>query len=553
VSLTPSLALGWQYYQAGALAQAAQLCHEVLEADPASIEACYLLGLVRQASGRHAEAASCYQQALRLQPDLPQLHYCLGNTLAAQAQWQQAASSYREVIRLQPQHAEAHNNLGAMLAEEGKLAEALTSYQKALQLKPDYAEALYNQGNALRELSRFEEAVASYQRALEIKPGFAEARLNLGIARAARGELAEAVTAYQQALQLRPDYPEALNALGLILAQQGRLEEAVAHYEQALRLRPGFADAHNNRALAWLTLGDFPRGWPEYEWRWQLREVGRRPFVQPRWDGSLLAGRTILLHAEQGLGDTIQFIRYTPLVQSLGGKVIVECQAALVSLLSSCHGIDQLFPRGAALPAFDVQAPLLSLPGLLGTSLETIPAYIPYLHADPQRVERWRRELAAIRAFKIGIAWRGSSGYRWDRQRSVPLHHFARLAQIPGVQLVSLQKGEGSEQLASVAASFPVTDLAPRLDEDGGAFVDSAAVMKSMDLVISSDTAVAHLAGALGVPVWVALSVGSDWRWLRNREDTPWYPTMRLFRQAQEGKWDEVFEKMARAVLPTYR
>jgi hypothetical protein len=298
-------------------------------------------------------------------------------------------------------------------------------------------------------------------------------------------------------------------------------------------------------------MGDFKRGWPEYEWRWRNQQASMPPWSQPAWDGSPLAGRTILLRAEQGLGDTLHFIRYAPLVKRREGTVLVECQESLIPLLGGCPGIDGLVSRGSkAPPAFDVQAGLLSLPGLLGTTLDTIPTNVPYLFAESGRIERWGRELHGGAGFKVGIAWKGDP--RYDRRglsrRAVPLAQFLPLGRLPGVHLYSLQKGPGVEQLGQVAHLFPVTDLGSRLDEGGGAFLDTAAVMKNLDLVVASDSAIGHLAGALGVPVWLALPSVAEWRWLREREDSPWYPDMRLFRQPEPGRWQGVFERMAREV-----
>jgi hypothetical protein len=300
--------------------------------------------------------------------------------------------------------------------------------------------------------------------------------------------------------------------------------------------------------MAWLLGGHFERGWPEYEWRWRGNEAVFAPLNQPLWDGSALEGRTILLHAEQGLGDTIQFIRYARLVRARGGTVVVACPTPLIQLLTGCAGIDQLIPQGSILPPFDVYAPLLSLPGILGTSLGSVPAEVPYLVADAELERHWREKLGPLRAFKIGIAWQGNPGYLGDSFRSIPLTHFATLARVEGVRLFSLQKGPGSEQLSALGDLFPVTDLGSQLDNATGAFVETAAVMKSLDLIITSDTAVAHLAGALGVPVWVALPAVPDWRWMLDRADSPWYPTMRLFRQTAWGQWESVFARLASAV-----
>jgi hypothetical protein len=268
-----------------------------------------------------------------------------------------------------------------------------------------------------------------------------------------------------------------------------------------------------------------------------------RKAERPAWDGSPLAGKTILLHSEQGLGDTLQFVRYAPFVKAQGATVVLACAAPLIPLLSRCPGIDRVVARDGEMPPCDTHSPLLNLPSRFRTTLETIPSQIPYLFADERLVEAWRRKLAGIAGFKIGIAWQGSMQHPFDRFRSISLEEFAPLAR-PGVTLISLQKGSGSEQLAHIAGRFPVTDLGP-IDEAGGAFTDTAAIMKSLDLVITSDTATAHLAGGLGVPVWVAIPAVPDWRWLLGRTDSPWYPTMRLFRQGPSRRWDEVFAEMA--------
>jgi hypothetical protein len=296
-------------------------------------------------------------------------------------------------------------------------------------------------------------------------------------------------------------------------------------------------------------MGHFEQGWPSYEWRWKCKEFGSMPPLRaPLWDGSPLDGRTILIHAEQGLGDTLQFIRYVPLVQQRGGRVIMMCQPPLMRLLAHCPGIERLIPHGETPPEIDLHVPLLSLPKLLGTTVESVPADGPYLDADSDLVEIWRHRLAAYPGFKIGIAWQGNPKFRLDRIRSIPLAQFAPLADVPGVHLLSLQKGAGGEQLAAPERRFPVTDLGCQLDETTGAFMDTAAVMKNLDLVITSDTSIAHLAGALGVPVWVALNDVPDWRWLLNRDDSPWYPPMRLFRQRRTGHWEDVFDRIAEAL-----
>ncbi len=351
---------------------------------------------------------------------------------------------------------------------------------------------------------------------------------------------------FHQALRLCPEAADVHTNLGNALREQGRPAESLSCFQEAIRLKPDSIDAHWNRALAWLLLGDFENGWPEYEWRRQIKGFSIRSFPQPGWDGENLTGRTILLHAEQGLGDTLQFIRYASLVKERGGTVLFQCPPLLVRLLASCPGVDRLIPDGEALPPFDVQAPLLSLPAMFHTTLATVPGKVPYLFPEPDLVNGWREKLSHHRGFKIGIVWQGNPRYRSDRYRSLPLTNFAPLGRLTGVELFSLQKGSGPEQVRALGDPFRIVDLADQLDD----FAQTAAVMKYLDLIVTADTAVAHLAGSLGVPVWVLLRFAPDWRWLLHRPDSPWYPTMRLFRQERRGDWQPVIQAVTEAVKP---
>jgi hypothetical protein len=406
-------------------------------------------------------------------------------------------------------------------------------------------EAHINLGEAYLRQGQLEKATASLEQAVRLQPGHVDSHNRLGILARQQGRLDEAIAHYQEAVEISPNFAAAHHNLGLALAGLGRYQEALASYEWAIRLNPDHCEARFARALTWLLLGDLEQGWRDYEYRWQNRPAPKPSGPQPLWDGSPFKGQTILLWAEQGLGDTIQFIRYASLVKQQGGSVVVQCPAKLTRLLAGCPGIDRLTPHNAPLSAYDVQAPLMSLPRILGTTLKTVPANVPYIFAESDLVERWRRELHGLDGFRVGIAWQGDPTYRCDRDRSFPLRHFAPLARLGGVHLISLQKGPGVEQLREIVGMFPVFDLGSQLDESTGAFVDTAAVMKCLDLVITSDTAVAHLAGALGVPVWLALTFAPEWRWLLDREDSPWYPSMRLFRQARRGEWEGVFTRMA--------
>ncbi|HYV39538.1 MAG TPA: tetratricopeptide repeat protein, partial [Gemmataceae bacterium] len=509
------------------------------------------------AQEKPADAEAYYRQALRLNPKFAEAHNGLGNVLQSLERLDEAVAQIRQALQLKPDFAEAHNNLGNALLRQEKKDEAASHYREALRLRPDYGEVHNNLGALMLAMNKPEVAETHCRQALRLRPEFAEGHNNLGNALLRLGKLPEAVECFRKAVRLKPGFAEAHNNLGTAIKDLGQVEEGLAILEHALTLKPDYTEAHWNRSLAWLLQGDFERGWNEYEWRWQRPDFAWRRMNKPLWDGTEIAGRTILIQSEQGLGDTIQFIRYAKLVKERGGTVIFECQAPLMKLLSGVEGIDRLVARGSPLPPYDFQVQLLGLPRIFHTTEATIPRQIPYLDADPALVEKWRvvsdewQGKADHSPLLVGIAWQGNPAQVADRQRSIPLAKFAAFAKIPGVQLISLQKGPGSEQLQ--AASFPVMDLGSRLDESAGPFMDTAAVMKNLDLVISSDTAIPHLAGALGVPVWVALPVVPDWRWLLRREDSPWYSTMRLFRQSEFGRWEDVFERMADALqrLPT--
>jgi tetratricopeptide (TPR) repeat protein len=575
--------LGAAYFQLDRLDLAAACFREVLRLKPDSSDACYSLAMVYQREGKQVDADHFfnaalvgYQEMVRTQPDSAQAHYHLGLSLARARRRDEAVRSMREAVRLAPEWAEAQNDLGYMLAECGQQGEAERCYREAVRLRPDCAAAHYNLGLILVDSGRVAEGIAQYHTALRQNPDFPEAHNNLGLALVRAKRPAEAIPHYQEAVQLKPTFADAycnwghaltqqdrfgdaaglyqkaiqLNSqlqqaytsLGWALERVGKRDEALKWYAQVLRLKPDYAEARVARAMLFLMKGEFEQGWPDYEWRWKLADRPAQKFPQPLWDGSPLGGRTIFLHAEQGLGDTIQFLRYSPLVKQRGGRVIVGCQQSLLRLLARSPGIDQLVAEGSALPSFEVHAPLLSLPGIFHTTLETVPAGIPYVFADPNLIASWRQELGRLPGLKIGIAWQGNPEYQADRERSIPLRLFAFLAKLPRVHLISLQKGPGVEQLALLEDRFPVLDLSCRLET----FMDTAAIMMNLDLVIAADSAVPHLAGALAVPVWLPLPMTPDWRWLLDREDSPWYPTMRLFRQHQRGDWAEVFKRIAK-------
>ncbi len=544
-------ARGWEYHQARDYARAEEVYRGLLRAEPRNGKVWFALAQLCEAERRFTEAAACFRQALEIDPREAEGHFQLGNVLSQQRQVADAEASYRRCIQLRPDHVGALVNLGFVLGEQERLDEARACYEDALKHRPDLAEAHHNLGNVLREQGRLDQALASYEQALRFRPEYAKAYVNRGVALVAAGRFDDAIASLRHGVELNPNGADAHTSLGAALSATRRLDEAVAHYDRALELAPDHVEAEWNRSLVWLQRGDYERGWPAYESRWRCkRTVPHPPFEPPRWDGSPLEGRTILLYGEQGLGDVLHFVRYAPLVKAKGaGRVILMCQNALVRLLARTPGIDGWVGWGATPPPFDVWCPLMSLPTLFHTTVKTIPAQVPYVFPDPELVAHWGRQLGSARGFRVGISWQGSPRHAWDRHRSCPLEAFEPLARVPGVHLISLQKGAGAEQLRALGGRFPVLSLGEMLDEASGPFLDTAAVLTHLDLLICVDTALAHLAGAMARPAWLALIFAPDWRWLLDRDDNPWYPTLRLFRQERPGDWASVFRRMA-AELP---
>ncbi len=577
-----ALALGWNHHHAGRHPEVDRVCREVLRADPENAEAWYLFGLTSLRLNRLAEAESSYRKVVAVRPNFAPAHSHLGVVLAIQGRLEEAVLSLEKARAIQPDSADAHNNLGMALCHLGRLDEARTCVEAALGLAPDSPEALTGLGrvlvslkrfdeaikslrkaieikpeepvasailgNALRALGRFEESLAAFDTVLKLRPNDASAHRNRGFVLDELRRREEALTSYDRAIRLAPGHAEAHHNRAVVLGKLARYEEAIAGFDEAVRLEPDYPEARRNRALALLTLGELERGWQEFEWRWRCADLTMPSHSRPLWHGEPLEGRTILLHVEQGLGDTIQFVRYASLVKARGARVLVECQQALVPLLKTCPGVDLVVARGQPLPEFDVHTPLLRLMGLFTTTLETIPASIPYLTAEAARVERLEARLTAWPGFKVGIVWQGNPRHTRDPDRSFRLAEFERLAGIEGVRLINLQKGSGAEQLGKLAARFSVIDLGEEVDPGLTTMSDTPALMMGLDLVITPDTVLAHLAGALGIPVWIALPLAPDWRWLTRREDSPWYPTARLFRQSERDRWDIVFDRIAAAL-----
>jgi type IV pilus biogenesis/stability protein PilW len=535
-------------------------------------------------AGRFAEAEALYGKILDARPDAPGILSKLGAALAAQGKFDAARQALDRAIRLDPVVAEAHSNLGGVLQIQGNLEAAVQSFRRALDIDPGLAAAHVNLGNILLKQGEAEAAAAAYRKTLDINPDFAQAHNGLGAAMLAQGQLEEAETAFRRALELDPDHAETHNNLGNLLRAQGKFDQAVESFGHALARRPDLVEAHTNLGNALKSRGDMDNavesfrraldidpenaethwnlaqvlllqgrlreGWSEYEWRTKCGDF--RSMIWnvdgPKWDGGDLDGKTILLYAEQGLGDTLQFIRYARGIAQKGGEVVVKCLPALSALIQTAPGVARVVSRIDRSVPYEVQASLASLPHILGTEEETTPADVPYLTADQDRVETWRRHLGDT-GFRVGINWQGSPSYKADWNRSMALRFFEPLAKVPGVRLISLQKKNGLEQLEDLPEGMSVETLGDDFDEGPDAFIDTAAVMMSLDLIISSDTSIAHLAGALAQPVWTLLPFVPDWRWMLERGDTPWYPTMRLFRQQTHGDWPGVFSRVENALL----
>jgi FkbM family methyltransferase len=507
-------------------------------------------GVVAAQARRLQEAADLFRRAIAADPQLARAHQNLGNALTELGDAAGAIDSFERAVALEPTAVEVHNNLGILRSKRTDYAGAIKALRRAIELSPSYAPAYNNLGIALASSYQFVQAVAAFRRAVALAPENADFQNNLGLGLVELGWPDEALGHLQRAVEIRPDYADAQRNLGIALTDVGRLDESLAYFQTALDMEG--TERHAvlmNRSRTLLLRGDFEAGWREYESRHWKEENVRVSHDAPRWDGSPLAGRTLLLEAEQGMGDTIQFVRFVAQIkQRHEARIILAVEPPLVPLLTGVAGVGLLVPQNESRPRFDVWSPLLSVPGLIHFDPRQSSPQVPYLAAEEARVEKWRKRLATLQGVKIGIAWQGNRLNKVDHRRSFALTQFAPPAKLHGLTLISLQKGSGSEQLDSLA-QFDVVSLGSDFDASGGAFLDTAAVMKNLDLIITADTSIGHLAGALGVPVWLALVYVPDWRWGLTGDRTPWYPTMRLFRQEKLRDWPGVFERIA-AALP---
>jgi tetratricopeptide (TPR) repeat protein len=562
------------FHRAGLLAEAEQLYRKILQVERRNFDCLHLLGVICYQRGEFAEAVHQIDAALKIAPDVADAHNNRGNALRKLQRSEQALASYDRAIALKPDDAATFNNRGSAFKELEQLEEALADFDKAITLRPDFAEAFNNRGNAYKELERFDEALsdfdkalalradnpdafnnrgavfkvlerfdealADFDRALALKPDHAEAHYNRGTTLLELRQFDRALADFGRAIALKRDYAEAYYNRGTMFLALARVDEALADFERAIIFKPDYPTAFWNRAFTKLLAGRYQEGWPEYEWRLQTEQTSenRRDFQRPRWTGSRnIAGKTLLLHSEQGFGDTIMAARYVRRLIEAGARVIIEVPVPLASLLGQIDGA-QVVTTGDALPSFDFHCPMMSLPLAFATTLETIPADVPYLSAPPAHAEKWAQRLPRSGVPRIGIAWAGNAAFRHDRIRSVGLNRMLPLLSRTDVHYVGLQRELRPGDAEILQGNPQVENLGDALET----FADTAAVIASLDLIIAVDSAVVHLAGALGKPVWLLLPYSPDWRWLLDRHDSPWYPTARLFRQARIDDWSGVVE-----------
>ena len=535
--------LGLLAYQGGQFQESVRLLEEALALNPDDPDTLNSLADAHIGQGQIQAARHCFQRVAELCPQSAEAHHRLGKAQERLGEWAAATASYQRALALRPNSPDLHGSLASMQDKQGAFADAVESCHRALALDPTKHEILTQLGNAFTDLGEYGKAVEALRRALSLKPDSARAVFGLGYFFERKGDLTSAVDCYRNALKFDPQLSDAYLHLGTAQLLQGRLNEAAACFDRVLEIAPDSAEAHSFLGIIHLKQGNFAQGLREYEDRWGTA-YGirfRRQFSQPLWKGEPLNRARILLYAEQGMGDTLQFVRYVPLVAARGGKVILEVQPRLHRLLALTPGAEEVICRDEPLPEFAWQCPMLSLPLAFATDLHTIPAKIPYVCPDPVQVGQWGERLPGD-SLRIGLAWNGNPIHPNNRWRSVPLMQLARWLEIPGTTFYSLQMGLGTEEMGQSPPPLKLIDLASAQKD----FADTAAIVANLDLVISVDTAVAHLAGAMGKPVWIILYKSPDWRWLLDREDSPWYPSARLFRQRTLGDWQDVVARVER-------
>ena len=545
MSIDEAFRIAIQHHTQGRPVEAENIYRQIISNNPNHADSHYMLAALGYEMGRAPDALPLARRAVELSPGNADFHILTGVLLATTGQTEQAIESFQQAAALRPNDPAALNNLANALRQGGRAEEAVTAYEQAQQLQPDFPEAYANMSNALLDLGRAEEAIEACKKAITLKPGYSGAYSDMGNAYKYLGRYEEAIDAYGKAISFEPTNADASYNLANAYKERGELEQAISTYRQALSLKPNFPSASWNLALTMLLKGDYAAGWDAYESRWAMTpHPSNHGFSQPFWDGSDLGGRTILLHTEQGLGDAIQFARYIPKVKSRNGKVALLCQPQLKRLFEGQLGLDSVTSDESSAPKFDVQLPMMSLPRVLG-EFEQIPADVPYLHANSGLSDQWKSRLEKEPGGKkVGLVWSGRTGTLLQNRRAMSLNSFAPLAEAGGVRFYSLQKGDAASQAKTPPPGMSLTDWSSELSD----FADTASLVHNLDLVITIDTAVAHLAGAMAKKVWILLPFAPDWRWHLNRSDSPWYPTARLFRQPKFGDWDGAVREVAEAL-----
>jgi tetratricopeptide (TPR) repeat protein len=526
-------------YRGQDVAGAIRRYEAALELVPDHFDALNNLGVALRASGRLDEAIDCLSRAAVAHPTRPEGHFNLGNALTQAGRIEAAAETYLKALALNPEMTAARAALAGIYRRLNRPADEIAAYRALTAAEPQNAEWWNNLGAALFAHGKILAALPSLRRAVALRPGFAKALKNLGVVLTELDEYHEAALVLGQAVAADASDAGTLSSLGQALVQLGDAASAADCFQRSLALDPAHLDARLGRARAAFLSGDLARAWEEYEFRWKIEGNFPAQMAKPAWNGEDLTGRTLLVWAEQGLGDTLQFIRYAEPLAALGARVLMMVQEPVVGIARTAKGVAEVRPAGPPPSDYDFHIPLLSVPRLLGTRYDDIPRAAPYLSVPPGVTLPEIPGLGgASRELKIGIVWAGNPTHKNDRNRSAPLGDLLRFCGVPGTRIFSLQKGAPATQLAATGADAFITDLSPHL----ATFNETAAIVDQLDLVISVDTSIVHLAGALGRPVWCLLPYAPDWRWLLRRDDTPWYPSMRLFRQSQPRQWDDVFE-----------
>ena len=530
------------HHQQGNFEEAQFIYEQILKSRPNHFDALQLLGVLFAQIKEYSQAVELLSQALEINPNHSGTYSNRGIALKELKRLDEALSSYNQAIAINPDYGDAYYNRGNTLMELKRFDEALSSYDQAILINPDYGDAFYNRGNTFMELKRFDEAIVSYDQAIAINPNHTEAYNNRGNTLKALKRFNEALVSYDQAIGINPDYPEAYNNRSNTLKELKQFDKALVSYNKAISIDPNYADAHFNKSTLLILRGDYREGWQLYEWRWKQKHNinSRRAYKQPLWLGhESLINKTLLITIEQGFGDYIQFIRYAILVEQLGAKVVLETPLALMKLAGTLKGHFIFVESGKSLPDFDYYCPMMSLPLAFKTTVKTIPARLPYLYVDEAKKQQWNKRLGNQGMTRIGLVWAGNPDHKKDCDRSLLLKQFSSLLTLP-FEFHSLQK-DIREVDAQTIIDFPhIYQHSDELQD----FSDTAALVDVMDIIISVDTSVAHLAGAMGKKLWLLLPYLPDFRWMLDREDSPWYSSAKLYRQEKINNWDSTLEKL---------